>query len=240
MKITILLFATLKDLIGQRKLELDIPHAEMTVNQIREYLSEQYPDAEPNIRSALVAINEEYAFTSDVLKDGDSIALFPPVSGGTPDESPDVYLLPHEPFSHDELLEKITTPSVGAIVTFSGVVRGITNKKGHIPETQHLEYEAYESMAIAKMKQVAQEIREKFPLIIGIAMVQRLGKLDVGQNTVVISCSSPHRDDSCFDAARYGIDRLKEIVPVWKKEVGQNGQQWIEGEYIPDESDRNP
>jgi len=107
-----------------------------------------------------------------------------------------------------------------------------------MPETEFLEYEAYEPMAIAKMKQVAQEIREQFPKVQGIAMAQRLGKLAVGQNTVLIACSSAHRTDGCFEAARYGIDRLKEIVPVWKKEVGPDGAMWVEGDYVPDESDK--
>jgi molybdopterin synthase catalytic subunit len=89
------------------------------------------------------------------------------------------------------------------------------------------------------MKQVAQEIRQRWPLVQGIAIAQRIGKLQVGQNTVLIACSSGHRDEGCFEAARYGIDRLKEIVPVWKKEVGPAGETWIEGEYRPNPDDRN-
>ncbi|MEL6151104.1 MAG: molybdenum cofactor biosynthesis protein MoaE, partial [Chloroflexota bacterium] len=104
-------------------------------------------------------------------------------------------------------------------------------------ETQHLEYEAYESMAIAKMHQVADEIRQKWPLVQGVAIIQRIGKLEVGQNTILIACSAGHRNDGCFEGAKYGIDRLKEIVPVWKKEVGKDGAAWVEGSYMPTSSD---
>ena len=96
-----------------------------------------------------------------------------------------------------------------------------------------LEYEAYESMALDRMRQVGAEIRQRWPLVQGIAMLQRIGRLAVGQNTVLIACSSAHRDQGCFEAARYGIDRLKEIVPVWKREIGPGGSVWIEGKYRP-------
>ncbi len=118
------------------------------------------------------------------------------------------------------------------------MVRGATSRPGHQKQTVRLEYEAYEPMALAKMKQVADEIRVKWPLVQGIAIAQRIGVLSVGQNTVLIACSSGHRDDGCFEAARYGIDRLKEIVPVWKKEIGAEGETWIEGNYTPTEVDR--
>ena len=126
----------------------------------------------------------------------------------------------------------------GAVCLFTGMVRGHTARDGHLPHTESLEYEAYQPMALAKMKQVALEIRSKWQRVEGIAIVQRIGKLRVGENTVLIACSAPHRDDGCFEAARYGIDRLKEIVPVWKKEIGSDGQTWIEGDYQPQATDR--
>ena len=94
-------------------------------------------------------------------------------------------------------------------------------------------------MALAKMKQVAAEIRARWAMVEGIAIIQRIGVLKVGDNTVLCACSSPHRDDGCFEAARYGIDRLKEIVPVWKKEVGVGGETWIEGDYRPSPVDND-
>jgi len=112
------------------------------------------------------------------------------------------------------------------------MVRGET-KRGDAHETVYLEYEAYVPMAEAKMKQVADEIREKWPTVEGIAIVQRIGKLYPKAPTVLIACTAAHRDTGVFEAARYGIDRLKEIVPVWKKEVGPDGEEWVEGDYRP-------
>lgn len=237
MQINILFFATLKDLTGTKRLSLELSNETTTLATVRDNLISRYPEIEANLNAALASINEEYAFAQDTVKDGDEVAFFPPVSGGS-GELPEIYRLPNEQIDHDEIIESITTPATGAVCLFSGMVRGETNKDGHIPQTEYLEYEAYEPMAIAKMKQVATEIREKFPKVQGIAIAQRIGRLEVGQNTVLIACSSAHRDDGCFEAARYGIDRLKEIVPVWKKEVGASGTAWIEGDYVPNPDDR--
>ena len=237
MQINILFFATLKDLTGTKRLLLELPSETSTLAMVRDNIISRYPEIEANLNAALASINEEYAFAQDTVKDGDEVAFFPPVSGGS-GQLPEIYRLPNEPIDHDEIIESITTPATGAVCLFSGMVRGETNKDGHIPQTEYLEYEAYEPMAIAKMKQVANEIRAQFPKVQGIAIAQRIGRLEVGQNTVLIACSSAHRDDGCFEAARYGIDRLKEIVPVWKKEVGASGTAWIEGDYVPNPDDR--
>jgi molybdopterin synthase catalytic subunit len=132
----------------------------------------------------------------------------------------------------DALIARVTLPSTGAAVIFSGIVRGIT-ERGNAHETRFLEYEAYQPMAEAKMRQVAEEIRSCWPSVEGIAIVQRVGRLYPQTPTVLIVCTAAHRDTGVFDAARYGIDRLKEIVPVWKKEVSPDGEFWVEGEYIP-------
>ena len=133
----------------------------------------------------------------------------------------------------DDLLAKITLPSTGAACFFTGMVRGDTDRVGLPTKTEYLEYEAYAPMAEAKMAQVAAEIREKWPIVEGIAIVQRIGKLYPKTPTVLIACSAAHRDTGVFEAARYGIDRLKEIVPIWKKEIGPSGEEWIEGSYKP-------
>lgn len=135
----------------------------------------------------------------------------------------------------NELLEKITLSSTGAAAIFTGIVRGETVREGR--ETTSLEYEAYAPMAEAKMRQIAAEIRERWPIIEGIAIVQRVGKLMPRTPTVLIACTAAHRDSGVFEAARYGIDRLKEIVPVWKKEIGPSGEGWVEGHYIPEAKD---
>lgn len=146
---------------------------------------------------------------------------------------PTIFSVTEDELDLDALLAEITLPSTGAACFFTGMVRGETRKAGQPPETEYLEYEAYVPMAEAKMQQVADEIRQRWPTIEGIAIVQRIGRLYPMTPTVLIACSAPHRDTGVFEAARYGIDRLKEIVPIWKKEVGPTGDEWIEGEYIP-------
>ncbi len=238
MQVKILLFATLKDLAGEKQLMLSVPQTHNTVDDVRQLLVQRYPHISENLRVALAAVNEEFAFGGDAVKEGDEIAFFPPVSGGEQPDFPEIIQLADAPIDHNELIAAITTPATGAVCLFSGMVRGQTVREGHLPEVTFLEYEAYAPMALAKMRQVAAEIRQKWASVQGIAIVQRIGKLAVGQNTVLIACSSGHRDEGCFEAARYGIDRLKEIVPVWKKEVNPSGETWIEGQYVPQPQDK--
>jgi molybdopterin synthase catalytic subunit len=132
----------------------------------------------------------------------------------------------------DALLAQVTLITTGAVAMFTGVVRGHTERDDTF-ETSYLEYEAYQPMAEGKMQQIADEIRLRWPTIEGVAIVQRVGRLYPKTPTVLIICTAAHRDTGVFDAARYGIDRLKEIVPVWKREVGPDGEIWVEGDYIP-------
>lgn len=149
-----------------------------------------------------------------------------------PSNLPTVFSITEDEIDLNELLERITLTSTGAAAIFTGMVRGET-KRGEEHQTEYLEYEAYIPMAEEKMKQVADEIRAKWDAVEGIAIVQRIGKLYPKTPTVLIACTAAHRDTGVFDAARYGIDRLKEIVPIWKKEVSPSGEFWVEGEYIP-------
>jgi molybdopterin synthase catalytic subunit len=142
---------------------------------------------------------------------------------------PAFYIITEEPFDLNELTAQITSPSTGAVVIFTGVVRAVT-ERGNPHETLCLEYEAYAPMAEVMMRQIADEIRSRWPDVEGIALVQRIGRLDPGAPTTAIACAAAHRDSGVFEAARYGIERLKEIVPVWKKEVGPHGQEWVEGD----------
>jgi MoaE-MoaD fusion protein len=136
----------------------------------------------------------------------------------------------------DEMIKPLSSDSTGAVVVFTGMVRGIT--AGKIPhETIYLEYEAYLPMAEKMMNRIADEIREKWSDIESIAIIQRIGRMVPGTPTVAIACTAAHRDTGVFEAARYGIDRLKEIVPVWKRESRTSGESWIEGDYIPQEGD---
>jgi molybdopterin synthase catalytic subunit len=145
---------------------------------------------------------------------------------------PTIFSVTEEEIKLNDLLAKITLPSTGAAAIFTGMVRGVTSRENP-HQTVYLEYEAYVPMAEAKMKQVAEEIRAQWPSVEGIATVQRVGKLYPQTPTVLIACTAAHRNTGVFEAARYGIDRLKEIVPIWKKEVGPGGEFWVEGEYIP-------
>jgi len=145
---------------------------------------------------------------------------------------PTIFSITEDELDLDALLAQITLESTGAAAVFAGMVRGVTSRDDP-HQTVYLEYEAYVPMAEAKMRQVAEEIRVRWPTVEGIAIVQRIGKLYPKTPTVLIACTAAHRDTGVFDAARYGIDRLKEIVPIWKKEFGPNGETWIEGDYIP-------
>lgn len=224
--VTIRLFATLKDLAGRDRLILPLDST-ATIEAIRARLADEIPALAPALPSAIAAVNQEYVFAGHEIQAGDEIAFFPPVSGGA--GWPDHFELVNGAVDLNLLTQKIVVPETGAVALFSGFVRGKTGER----ETLQLEYEAYEPMALAKMRQVAQEIREQWPLVQGIAIVQSLGVLHVSQPTVLIACASGHRDEGCFEAARYGIDRLKEIVPVWKKEIHPTETTWVEGHYTP-------
>jgi len=149
-----------------------------------------------------------------------------------PSKFPTIISITEDELDLDVLLASVTLASTGAAAVFSGIVRGKT-RRGDKHKTQYLEYEAYQPMAEAKMKQIANEIRSRWPSVEGIGIVQRIGRLYPKTPTVLIVCSAAHRDTGVFEAARYGIDRLKEIVPIWKKEVGPDGEFWVEGEYKP-------
>jgi molybdopterin synthase catalytic subunit len=149
-----------------------------------------------------------------------------------PSTFPEIFSITESELDLDALLAAITLDSTGAAAIFTGMVRGVTTRDDP-HQTVYLEYEAYKPMAEAKMKQVADEIRARWPAIEGIAILQRIGRLYPRTPTVLIACTAAHRDTGVFEAARYGIDRLKEIVPVWKKEVGPQGEEWVEGEYHP-------
>jgi molybdopterin converting factor subunit 1 len=229
-RIKLLFFATLRDRAGARSMELEIP-ANLTVQGLKDKLSNEYPSLKDSMSSVLITINREYAFDEAVIPPNAELAMFPPVSGGMM-EFPTIFSITEEEIDLNDLLAKITMTSTGAAAIFAGMVRGET-KRGDAHDTEFLEYEAYIPMAETKMKQVADEIRARWPIVEGIAIVQRIGRLYPKTPTVLIACTAAHRDTGVFDAARYGIDRLKEIVPIWKKEVSPDGEFWVEGEYTP-------
>lgn len=142
---------------------------------------------------------------------------------------PTYCLITEDPLDINAITTYITAPTTGVVVVFTGIVRAITTR-GNAHQTTYLEYEAYAPMAEAKMHQIADEIRAHWPDIEGIVIIQRVGHLDPATPTTVIACAASHRDSGVFEGTSYGINRLKEIVPVWKKEVGPQNQTWVEGD----------
>jgi molybdopterin converting factor subunit 1 len=233
MKVTIKFFARLRELVGASALERDVPENTI-LSELMQNLQTEFPQlTDLNSRTA-VSLNQEFVDLQTRLVEGDEVALFPPVSGGSEaNDGVDKFAVTFDPISLDEVATSVVTPEAGAVAVFAGVVRNVSGGKA----VEHLEYEAYERMAVAKLRQVAAEAREKWPDIIDIAITQRIGHLKVGENAVLIAVSSPHRGDGCFEACAYAINRLKEIVPIWKKEVGPDGAEWIEGDYLPSAAD---
>ncbi|MBE3143795.1 MAG: molybdopterin converting factor subunit 1 [Planctomycetes bacterium] len=232
-KISVLFFAILKEKTGVSRIEIEVPE-ELTVADLKIILAERFPAIKSFLRSVITSVNREFAFDEDRIPGGAEVAFFPPVSGGS--DFPTIIAVTEKPFDLEEILQQITLNASGAACLFTGIVRGLT-QRGEAHETSSLEYEAYIPMAESKMAQIAQEMRQNWPDIQGIAIIQRIGHLDVGIPSVLVACSSAHRDDGIFDAARYGIDRLKEIVPVWKKEIGLHNEVWIDGDYRPKRGD---
>jgi MoaE-MoaD fusion protein len=229
----VLFFATLREKTGIRETSIEF-RSGANIADIKVLLLDTYPDLKTIMDSIIVAMNHEFAFDEYLVPDGAEIAIFPPVSGGgsKSEKYPTIIALVDQEIGLNQILEQITLSTTGAACIFSGIVRGMT--KRNVPhQTDELEYDAYRAMAELKMKQISEEIRSRWKDIESIAMVQRTGKLKPGMISVTIICTASHRDTGIFDAARYGIDRLKEIVPIWKKEVSNDGEVWIEGDYFP-------
>ena len=236
MELEIRLYATLRDKVGERRItvELDEP---ATVATLIATVKNTHPVMAEAVDSAVVSVNRAFASPDTPVQGGDEIAMFPPVSGGGELPHPTYFALSDRPVDLNEVNSALIRPDVGAVVTFSGAVRGSTQREGMPEETIHLEYESYSEMALERMEQIAVEIWEKFPEVKGVAIIQRIGRLAVGESTTLVACAAGHRDQGAFEAARYGIDRLKEIVPVWKKEVGAGDAVWVEGSYRPTVAD---
>jgi molybdopterin synthase catalytic subunit len=249
-EIDVRLFATLKDRAGSDRIRVALPANPATVADLLDAVRQSHSALAPALPSALVAVNRAFAGPDTPVGAADEVALFPPVSGGHPPlpqgegwgeghnfPHPTYFTVTAEPLDLEAIHARLGGPEIGAIVSFTGFVRGQTQRDGLPQETLHLDYEAYEDMAEEKMAQIAREIWARWPEVRGVALVQRLGRLEIGQVTTFVACAGRHRDQGVFEAARYGIDRLKEIVPVWKKEVGVDRSVWVEGHYRPTPAD---
>lgn len=234
LELKILFFAKLKEIVGEAKLTISLK-AGSRVSDLKNEIIKKYPLIADYQSIMVVSINQNFAFDDDELKDQDEVAFFPPVSGGTMNEN-DILEITYDELEFDSLISKSIQSSTGAVVMFTGVIRGETKDIEH-PLTKGLEYESYIPMAKTKLQQVADEIRSKWPTIQKIFIIQRIGYMDAETPTIVVLCSAAHRNTGVFDAAKYGIDRVKEIVPIWKKEISPDGETWIEGNYIPGKDD---
>lgn len=217
--ITARLFARLREQAGIEQEEVDVRDA--TVEDVYRALLLRHPGLEANLDLIRPARNRSFAEWSERVADGDEIAFIPPVSGGS-GTAVLVELTP-EPLDPRRLEAAVAHAGAGAICTFTGVVRD--RSRGE-PVT-HLEYEAYAGMAERQMREIVAEIAERWPEA-RVAMAHRTGVLEIGEASVVVSASCPHRAQA-FEACRWGIDRLKESVPIWKKEFAATGAVWIEG-----------
>ncbi len=223
MQVTVKLFARLREIVGAAQLVRELSEG-ATLGDLLEVLHTEFPALQEIAARTFVALNHQLATPDHRLQDGDEVALFPPVSGGA-----DYVAIAREPLDTAQIIRRTIRPDTGAVATFVGVVRNVSCGKAVL----YLEYEAYDEMALRMLHQIAEEIHTRWPRVAEVAMVQRIGRLEVGEVAVVIAVSSAHRDDGCFDACRYAIERLKQIVPIWKKEVGPDGTVWVEGDYLP-------
>lgn len=228
MRVRALFFGQLKEIIGVAQEDAELSDGARVEDLFERYIR-RFPKLAAFRPSIAASVNQEYAAWRAPLANGDEVAFLPPVSGGQQAAlEEDIFRLVREPIRPREIVEALKAPEDGAAVVFDGFVRN--NYKGQ--QTLYLEYEAYEPMAYAKMREIGAEMRGKFP-IHRLAIVHRLGRLEIGETSVLIAVSSPHRG-AAFDACRYAIDTLKRSVPIWKKEYFVGGAVWAEGE-LPSE-----
>ena len=235
MQVRVLFFGVLKDLVGRGSEALTLPdHA--TARDVIEHYEQRFSSLKGKLASIAISINQQYAQPGDRLRAGDEVALLPPVSGGAVSASelpraaePSHVAIVHHKIDTAAALEKIKQPEDGAVVVFEGIVRN--HSRGR--RTLFLEYEAYEQMALKEMESLAEQARSQFP-IRDVAIVHRLGRLEIGETSVLIVVASAHRA-AAFEACRWIIDTLKRTVPIWKKEHFEDGAVWSDGEPFPEQ-----
>ncbi len=222
MKVTISLFAGLHDLVGKRNVTMELAEG-ATVDQLRTELGELYPVVLPYLATLVCAVDDEYVTVDHTLSDGDDVALIPPVSGGSADR----FLVTSEPLDPQTLTDVVRTDESGAVTLFHGVARNHSDGRAVIA----LEYEAHEALAEKKLREVADEVSERFD-ITGIGVHHRTGRLEIGETSLLIAASAAHRGEA-FEACHSAVDRIKEVVPIWKKEIWKDGGgDWVAGHPV--------
>jgi molybdopterin synthase catalytic subunit len=230
MKIRVLFFGVLKDLVGRSSETLDLPEG-TRLQAVLAHYARQAPRLEALLPSLALSVNQEYSAPDQALQGGDEVGLLPPVSGGSKGSArgEGVVRIVREPISTQAELDRLKLSQDGAAVVFEGVVRD--NTRGR--RTLYLDYEAYEAMALKQMEGLAEQARSQFA-VREIALVHRLGRLEIGETSVLIVVASAHRGPA-FEACRWIIDTLKKTVPIWKKEYFEDGAVWADGEPFPEE-----
>jgi MoaE-MoaD fusion protein len=233
--VRVLFFGILRDLTGLSEDIAEAPEG-ISLGDLFERYSERFETLRAARPSILFARNQEFSTPDTPLADRDEVAFLPPVSGGSAPRPCPLPVTRREPEGHvftltnsvidaQSMARELQRPEDGAVVVFEGVVRN--NTKGRA--TRHLEYECYAEMALAQMARIGREIAEQWP-IGRIAMTHRLGKLGIGEASVAIVVTAPHRR-AAFEASLEGINRLKRETPIWKKEFFEDGEIWVEGEW---------
>ena len=232
-------FASVRQAVGEGRVVRNLPDG-ATVADLLAALAVDYPRLPTASGTIYAALNKAYVREDAVLHDGDEVAFFPPVSGG---QDRRLFEITVEPLSLDDVASRVASPGHGAITVFAGMVRGETDLDSPFaaapPEvtpadggtrlvTDFLEYEAYAEMAVPMLAALCDEIRARWPQISAVSILHRVGRIEVGEASVVIAVAAAHRKGT-FDACSFAIERLKAVVPIWKKEVGSDGQWWVEG-----------
>ena len=232
MRIRVLLFGVLKDIYERSSEELDLPLG-ATLADVLEHYRRRAPEQRTLFPVLALSVNQQYAQITHSLREGDEVALLPPVSGGAGSQTaPGTRFhceITRDRIQTEAIIEKIKRGEDGAVVTFEGIVRNNTRER----RTEFLDYEAYEPMALTQMNALAEKVLNNFR-VRELVIVHRLGRLEIGETSVLIVVSSAHRG-TAFDACRFAIDTLKRTVPIWKKEHFVDGAVWADGEPFPEE-----
>jgi MoaE-MoaD fusion protein len=230
-RVKVLFFGMLRDIVGRAEEQIEVEDGARLESVFERYAGE-FPRLKDLAASIVLACNHQFCDRSVAVNDGDEIAFLPPVSGGSgrythevSDAEGHFFALTREPIDTGAISREILRGEDGAVVNFEGVVRN--NTKGRA--TKFLDYECYEAMAIKTMAEIGRDIARTHS-IGRIAMVHRLGRMQIGEASVAVIVTAPHRK-AAFEAALEGINRLKRLVPIWKKEHFADGEVWVEGEW---------
>ena len=220
-RLTLLYFAAARERAGRSAEELDLPGPSTSVKALLALLAIRHPSLATLLPHLRVAVNQEFTEGDAAIPAGAEVALIPPVSGGAGPPVSGLFRVQDAPLSLEEVVQAVSGEGYGGLVTFTGSVRNQTGGKAVV----RLEYEAYPPMAERKLAEIAAEAKARWPGS-RLAILHRVGTLTPGELAVVIAAAAPHRQEA-FRACEHAIERLKQDVPIWKKEVYQDGQVWV-------------